>query len=147
MQKLPFIEKALLGIQKEVADRILQGHGNSLALFCNAMGDSRLFSKIKKTSFYPEPQVNGAWLYWSRNPKVKNIEDFSLITRAAFWGKRKTLRNSFLHNPHWESGRGAQFRKNLIAASNNPILMNYLDKRADQIELDDYIKILNILDV
>ena len=144
MSDLTFIETALLGVQKEVAERIQLGQGNSLALFCRALGKAKIFSRIKKTSFYPVPGVDGAWVHWVRDHKVKDIEDFSLITRACFWGKRKTLKNSLLNNPHFiESARGQQFHSRLVSHLDDNNIKKFLERRADDLSFDEYLQLLD----
>lgn len=143
LQSMPFIKHALLGMQREVAERILQKKGSSLAVYTNSTGEVRLHSHISRNSFYPAPNVDASWLYWRRREIDFNADALELLLRGAFWGRRKTLRNTLLNNPF--------FSENTLALQWPPVIREetalepYLKKRADALSIDDFHAILKIL--
>jgi len=140
MKEMPFIELMLIGIQKEVAERIIAKKGNSLSLFMQIYGDSSVFSRIKRGNFYPAPEVDAVWLLWRRNPQSDSPVELETLIRGAFWGKRKNIVNSFCKNPFFEKYEYAKKWPEKIKAL--PWLQE-TSYRADALELSDYIKILN----
>lgn len=129
---MPFVQTFVAGIQKDVAQKIVEPRGNSLSLFLHASGDLRYLADVKKSSFYPTPAVDGAWVLWRRNPKIDDIAAFEVFLRGAFWGKRKNLRNALGKNPFFrehEVSAGWGERVSLL----EPAL---LDARPDQLDFE-----------
>jgi len=93
----------VMGIQKEVGQRLLKESGNSLALFVKANGDIVDHRVISKNNFYPVPDVNAMWLTWKRNQKIDDIKMFEVFLRGIFWGKRKNLYSVLTKNPFFEN--------------------------------------------
>jgi 16S rRNA (adenine1518-N6/adenine1519-N6)-dimethyltransferase len=83
-------------IQKEVAQRICQKppNLNLLALSVQVYGSAKIVDYVKKKSFFPPPQVEGAILKISNLFPLKNRVSFFKIARAGFLHPRKTLLNN-----------------------------------------------------
>ena len=133
---MPFVERALLGLQREVAERLVRGQGSSFAILGAALGEMRVLTRIARTSFYPKPEVDAAWLQWVRKPRVVAVAEFETLLRASFWGKRKKLANALRKNPHRDWLTGVEVGAELAV---------YLDKRADQLSVDDFLKLARLL--
>lgn len=141
VKEMPFIDKAVFGVQWEVAQRICLQANNSFAIFLNSCGSTKLISKIKRQSFYPVPQVDGAWFFWQRE-KFVHINELEKILRGAFWGKRKSLQNSFLKNPFWQKDPQGEYWRTLLKKKLPLTIKNLLEKRPDQLNKNDYQIIL-----
>lgn len=95
------LEKILLGLQREVADRLVAEPGSrtwgSLGLLARAYGSSKRVFKIAPGCYRPRPKVESAAVLLTRSKEALPILPKSpreKILRAAFRLKRKTLENS-----------------------------------------------------
>ncbi len=93
-------EKIVVMVQKEVAERIVARDGKEsiLSLSVKAYGSPRIVSIVKAGSFNPAPNVDSAILEIAAISKRYfsgiSEERFFSVIKAAFAGKRKTLRNN-----------------------------------------------------
>lgn len=150
VKDLPFIDKAVFGVQWEFAERICgeknNSGSNSLEIFLNSCGQTKLLAKIKRNSFYPPPAVDAAWFSWQRDTSFGYIDETEKLLRGAFWGKRKNLLNSFLKNPFWEKDEQTKkWRASLSATEQKNIPQNIrmlLQRRPDQLSAKEYQDIL-----
>lgn len=140
VREMPFVCCALLGVQKEVAMRVLEPKGNSLSIFMRATGDVRLFRYIPASSFFPRPEVDAAWIFWKRGEQI-DTEGLELLLRGAFWGKRKNLANSLKRNPHWKAKRPEW--SDCLDKLKEDALGELLSRRADDLDKDDFLKLLS----
>lgn len=93
------IKNALLMVQREFADRMLSGPGSktysSLACFLRFYADLEFMSVVKRSSFYPKPEVDSALVRFvpraSPPVSVKNEDLFFKIIRLTFNQRRKTV--------------------------------------------------------
>ena len=96
------IESALIVIQKEVADRLLAPEGSkdrgSISCFVQYYTKPEYLYTIKRTSFYPVPDVDSSLLRLKilRKPafEVRDESLFFKIVRGAFNQRRKSIINS-----------------------------------------------------
>lgn len=148
---MPFVQRFLFGIQKDVADKITVPMGNSLALYLHSLGDTRIFGPMRKGNFFPVPKVDASWVFWNRNHKVAKIDEFEIILRSAFWGKRKSLLNSLLKNPFIQAegmeDTNERFQKKLkkVESVESDTVKVLLTKRADQLSFNDYLELYHYL--
>lgn len=121
--------------QYEVAERICSNKGTKkygiLSVLIQAFFSVELLIKIKPESFNPSPKVNSAVI---RIKKVRDKIDcdeilFKQIVKSAFNQRRKTLRNSL-----------KSFKK-----IENIKEHSIFDKRAEELDVDDYIFLTNLL--
>ena len=121
--------------QYEVAERICSNKGTKkygiLSVLIQAFFSVELLMKIKPESFNPPPKVNSAVI---RIKKVRDKIDcdeilFKQIVKSAFNQRRKTLRNSL-----------KSFKK-----IENIKEHSIFDKRAEELDVDDYIFLTNLL--
>lgn len=108
-QMLPSLEHATVMVQREVAERIA-AHPSSkeygaytikLQLLARVVGQF----KVSRQSFFPPPRVDSTVIRLERVPFGKNVDDdcsntsellaaASMLADAAFFQRRKTIRNS-----------------------------------------------------
>ncbi|MGA2172445.1 MAG: 16S rRNA (adenine(1518)-N(6)/adenine(1519)-N(6))-dimethyltransferase RsmA [Sedimentisphaerales bacterium] len=98
----PIVADAMfVAVQKEVADRMTATAGTKdygiLSILLSATGDVRHVRTLRPTVFWPQPQVNSAFVSYVRNAektaKIKNIETLSKVTGALFQHRRKMLKS------------------------------------------------------
>ena len=121
--------------QYEVAERICSNKGTKkygiLSVLIQAFFSVELLIKIRPESFNPPPKVTSAVI---RIIKVRDNIDcdeilFKHIIKSAFNQRRKTLRNSL-----------KSFKK-----IENIKEHSIFDKRAEELDVDDYIFLTNLL--
>lgn len=95
------IERAVIMIQKEVAERLSAKPNTKqygiLAVQVQAYADVRTLFTVPPTAFFPKPEVNSAVVEIKLNRSkfnIKSREVFRKIVRVSFGKRRKTLRNS-----------------------------------------------------
>ncbi len=93
---------AVFLIQKEVADRVAAPEGNktygTLSVIVQRVFDAHTAFIVPKGAFWPVPDVDGGVLVLKRRatPRGGDIADADVrrVVKAAFGGRRKTLRNA-----------------------------------------------------
>lgn len=86
---LEFVADAMfVTIQKEVADRMTAQEGTKdygiLSILMAATGEAKHIRTLKPTVFWPQPQVNSAFVSYVRDPeKVKTIKSVEMLSRVA----------------------------------------------------------------
>lgn len=123
-------------IQKEVADRIKSCHGNKtygiLSVFLQAFYDINYLFTVGPKVFNPPPKVNSAVIHLKRNQRKQldcNEELFFRIVKLGFNQRRKTLRNSL---------------KSILL--NLPTDDEIFNKRPEQLDVDQFIYLTNLID-
>lgn len=119
-------------LQKEVAERIASGPGNKqygiLSVLLQAYYDIEYLFTVEPEVFNPPPKVRSAVIRLKRNQKESLGCDevlFKRLVKQGFQNRRKTLRNA-------------------LKAINLPeevVKMDLLDKRAEQLSVDDFISL------
>ena len=147
LEELPSIERALVMVQAEVADRMAAGPGSKsygvpsvkLAWY----GSARRAGTVSRTVFWPAPNVDSALVAFRRwpagsgpvadagQPGVSRAEVFAVID-AAFAQRRKTLRSALAS---WAGSPGAA-ESVLRDAGVDPSL------RGEALGVDQYIRIV-----
>ena len=102
LEDCPHMKKAVLMMQKEVAQRILAQPGDKdyglLTLMIQYYADTRWLMKVSRNCFYPRPDVDSAVVEFLplELPRVEvhNQEVFKDFLRIAFQMRRKTILNS-----------------------------------------------------
>jgi 16S rRNA (adenine1518-N6/adenine1519-N6)-dimethyltransferase len=96
------IGKAFLTVQKEVGERMAAKEGSktfgSLSVYCQYHADVKLLLKIDRSSFFPVPNVDSAFVSmdFSKTPMydVRDEALFFKISRAGFGQRRKMFINN-----------------------------------------------------
>lgn len=126
------VKKAVITIQKEVAERIIAGPGSraygSFSVFVQNQALVGLNSLISKSSFYPRPEVSSAILVL--DPYDKPLFDIDHgIVREAFGQRRKMIRASLSHyNIDWDRlGIDGSKRPEELGLPEFSLLTNFVD--------------------
>ena len=122
-----------LMVQKEVADRFSAVPGTKdygyFTVKLNYFFEMRTIIKVGRNNFYPAPNVDSAVVkFISKEYDMSLFPKFDSLITKAFAMKRKTLKNNL----------GSDLFNKLL-----PVLMDNgygADVRAEQIDLDTYIK-------
>jgi 16S rRNA (adenine1518-N6/adenine1519-N6)-dimethyltransferase len=133
------ISHGLFGVQLEVAERLAQGRGSSLAIALATHGDIRMAGKISRNSFYPVPNVDAALIAFRRGGQGAREHMRSLL-KAAFWGKRKTLGAALRKNPFWKDDRVASAWYGSLDRL-PPGTTALLTRRADDLSAAEFVRL------
>lgn len=129
-----FLEGVVM-IQEEVAQKIVKTSGRDYgysSLFFQHYFELKLLDKISPGAFYPPPSIYSRLLYFKPKQQLLNIEkeeEFWKFIKLCFHQPRRTLRNN-LAQSHFDLGR---------------LQTELLLKRAQQLSMDDLLKIWSIL--
>ena len=88
--------------------------------------------------FYPRPKVDSALVRLERReegPRASDYAIFQELVRAAFSNRRKKLKNA----------TSAVEIGDIEFVSQEPSFARYADKRAEELTMEDYVKIANLL--
>jgi 16S rRNA (adenine1518-N6/adenine1519-N6)-dimethyltransferase len=127
------ISDAVFLVQHEVALRMTAGRGTKdygiLAVILRYFSDVRYCFKVSPNVFYPKPKISSAvvHIYIEKDYDPSTDDMFIKIVKAAFGKRRKTLKNSL----------GSSIFKEFNFENSGVDL----SKRAEQLELDDFIKL------
>jgi 16S rRNA (adenine1518-N6/adenine1519-N6)-dimethyltransferase len=131
------VEEVVGMIQKEVADRIAAPHGSKtygiLSVLLQAFYKIEYCFKVPPGVFNPPPKVMSAVIRLTRNEREKlscSEKLFFQVVKQGFNNRRKTLRNAL---------------KNLNLAA-GVVALPVLDKRAEQLSVDDFIALTRIIE-
>jgi len=142
LKKGPYAQTMVLLLQKEMVERITSKHGTKnfspLSILLSLMYDFEIITPVPAHFFFPIPEVDSLLVKFSYNPKnqsIKNPELFYKLIKSAFKFRRKYLINNLkseFRNIPWED----IFSK----------LNINLKERAENIPIDVYIKISNLME-
>ena len=101
------IDKFVLMLQKEVAERLTANHGTkkygALTVMASLLSKISLQFVVGRGNFYPVPNVDSAVVLFEVRPtllyNVGDLKVFKGIVRASFNNRRKTLRNALKSIP------------------------------------------------
>ncbi|MBQ7602913.1 MAG: ribosomal RNA small subunit methyltransferase A [Clostridia bacterium] len=128
-------------VQLEVAKRLSASVGTkdygAITPILEMYGKPQITRIVKKEMFTPQPKVDSAVLHIQIN-KIKNVDIpyVSTIIKKCFSMRRKTLQNNLM-NGFELSKEQAQ---NVLVQINKSLLV-----RAEELTLDDFLKLSNIL--
>jgi 16S rRNA (adenine1518-N6/adenine1519-N6)-dimethyltransferase len=136
-------DSAILMLQKEFADRLVASpntkHYSRLTVMSSYHYDAELLFGVSSENFLPKPRIDSAVI--KLNPKtMKNTahdeELFSKLVKIVFNERRKMMRNSISNNYNIFKIQKAELKKIIL---NLP----FMDKRPEQITLDQFIQLSN----
>lgn len=123
--------------QKEVAERIASTHGNKsygiLSVLLQVYYDIEYLFTVHEHVFSPPPKVKSGVIRLKRKEKLPQKLDekhFKNIVKTAFNHRRKTLRNAL---------------KPLLNEENKTKVKQFLNLRAEQLSITDFITIAKLL--
>lgn len=142
----PTIAEAMyVTVQKEIAVRMSAGPGSGdygiLSIFLGSAGDVKTIRTLKRTVFWPQPQVDSAMVAFVREEakasRIRNMELFAEIISLFMGHRRKTLlactklaRGKLEKIHDW----GGIFEKSSVDSTQRP----------EQIRPEDYVAIANL---
>ena len=131
------MQSAVVMIQKEVAERIKSPPGSKvygiLSVLLQTWYDIEYLFTVSEKVFKPPPKVKSAVIRLTRNTRVDigcKPEHYFAVVKAGFNQRRKTLRNSL---------------KALLTDKDTTEIKGYLDKRAEQLSVKDFVELANYL--
>ncbi len=134
LENKDFIPQMVAMIQKEVAERIVSPPGSKvygiLSVLLQTFYKVEYLFMVDEHVFDPPPRVKSAVIRLTRLEKQPDIEDWRLfknIVKAAFNLRRKTLKNA------------------LHLYDSTKIPEEFHKKRAEQLSVDDFLRIYNEL--
>jgi 16S rRNA (adenine1518-N6/adenine1519-N6)-dimethyltransferase len=119
---LPSLERGLVMVQAEVADRLCAGPGSRVygapSVKLAWYADARAAGTVPRTVFWPVPNVDSKLVQFTRHapPPGASREDTFAVIEAAFGQRRKTLRAALAG---W-AGSAAEAERVLRAAGVDP---------------------------
>ncbi len=137
------LDSLVVMVQKEVADRMAAGPGSkdygSLSIFVNFYSQPEIILKAAKTVFMPQPKIDSSVIRLKIRKDLPNIDKkkFFNLVRAGFSKRRKTILNSL-------SSYGFDLDKEVIRAALEEAAISP-NKRAENLDIEDFIKISEIL--
>ncbi len=136
LENYKLFDKAVFMLQKEMAQRIISKHGNKvygiMSVAVSLCGNSKIAFDVSPNCFIPKPKVTSSVLEILFENKELNYFETIKIVKLAFNQRRKMLRNAL--NP---------ILSNIINYESNNIISQYLTKRAEQLSLEDFVKLTN----
>jgi 16S rRNA (adenine1518-N6/adenine1519-N6)-dimethyltransferase len=99
-----FVERAVLMVQREVRDRLVAkpdtAEYGALTVFTTQVFRVETVLHLPRTAFHPAPKVTSSVVMLTPNVPIRaeRSDTFDRIVRAAFQGRRKTLRNATLRD-------------------------------------------------
>lgn len=135
-------EKIFVMVQKEMAERITAkpGTGNYGALTVTLLYyfEPHILFHISGESFFPKPDVKSSFMKLVRKPlyfrQLKDLNQFQLVVKSAFWGRRKTLLKSLTDSPHMKLDK-VTVEKTLLECGISPGV------RGETLSLPEFIKL------
>ena len=126
-------------LQREVAQRICSGPGNKdygiLSVFIQAWYDTEYLFTVSENVFDPPPKVKSAVIRLTRNSRIAlgcNEKLFRKVVKCTFGMRRKMLRNSLRQ----------VYERDVPLPADCP----YLDKRPEQLSVEDFIRLTNMVE-
>ncbi len=128
-------------LQKEVAERICAAPGSKiygvLSLLCQYFTRPEILFIVSKDSFLPKPVVDSAFIRMIVKPReISSSLLFPSLVKHSFAQRRKTIYNNL---KSWQVQSPEQWRKMLQGLNLDEKL------RAEEVSLDSYIKMADVL--
>lgn len=135
MRKAPNVERFVVMMQREVAERLVASPGTSEyglpSVVVQIHADAELVFRVPPQVFYPPPRVESAVVVMARKPAPELAERAIALARAGFGQRRKMLRGSL----------GSVLRDpagSLEKAGIDPTT------RAEELSPDDYLRLAGV---
>ncbi len=138
------VDLAVLMYQDIFAERLSarlgSGSYSRISVVSQYYYDIEIIKKVSKNVFYPAPKVNSALVRLRKRDNKENLLDHSIflsVVREAFKYRRKKLANAF------KNAEESYLNQSLII----PEMKEFLDKRAEELSIKDYVEISNLLHI
>jgi 16S rRNA (adenine1518-N6/adenine1519-N6)-dimethyltransferase len=142
MALLPSLERGLVMVQAEVADRLAAGPGSKVygvpSVKAAWFADVRRAGAVGRTVFWPPPNVDSGLVAWTRrdppSTSVSRAEVFAVVD-AAFAHRRKALRGAL----RGLAGSSEAAERALVAAGVDPLA------RGEVLDVDAFVRVAEAL--
>ena len=141
---LPSLERGLVMVQAEVADRLAAGPGSKVygvpSVKAAWFADVRRAGSVGRTVFWPAPNVDSGLVAWTRRPPPSTPvprERVFAVVDAAFAHRRKALRGALREL----AGSSQAAEKALATAGIDPLT------RGESLRIADFVRIAEALDL
>jgi len=137
LEEFPSIERLLVMVQREVADRLCAAPGSRIygapSVKARWFGDVHYAGDVGRSVFWPAPNVDSGLVRIDRGPEPQEVarEAVFAIVDAAFSQRRKQLRTALVEC----FGSPTEVERILHAAGIDPTV------RGERLDLDDYCSI------
>jgi 16S rRNA (adenine1518-N6/adenine1519-N6)-dimethyltransferase len=139
---LPTVQRALVLVQAEVADRLVAAPGSRTygvpSVKAAWYGTATAAGRVARTVFWPAPHVDSGLVAWRRHDPPRSSaarrEVFAVVD-TAFAQRRKTLRSALAAH----AGSPAAAERALRAAGVDP------GARGEQLGVDDFVRVATAL--
>ena len=142
----PKPDSLILLVQKEVAERMVEGPGklSKLAISVQFYGKVRIVTLVPNTCFWPQPKVDSAVIQITIDDKylklIKkkgiNEKKFWSVVKGGFVGKRKTLANNLSNSLHMDRDKVIQTIESLNLSKNI---------RAQELSIEQWIELTKVI--
>jgi 16S rRNA (adenine1518-N6/adenine1519-N6)-dimethyltransferase len=127
-------------LQKEVAERIVSGHGSKqygiLSIFTHLHADARIAFRISPSVFRPQPKVWSAVVILTMNPsrleQITSYDFFRTLVKQVFTMRRKKLSNGLK-------------ALGIVSREAPGSVSHFMDLRPEQLSVEDFILLSNTL--
>ena len=140
---LPSLERGLVMVQAEVADRLAAGPGSKVygvpSVKAAWFADVRRAGSVGRTVFWPAPNVDSGLVAWTRRPPPSTPvprERVFAVVDAAFAHRRKALRGALRDL----AGSSGAAERALAAAGIDPLT------RGESLRIADFVRIAEALE-
>ena len=120
-------------LQKELADRIISKHGSKdygrISVMVQTFYEIEKKINISKNVFHPKPKVNSSIIKFKKKHTIIKYDSYSKFIKECFKQRRKKLKNNLKH----------LYDINLLDS--------YVDKRAEEISVKDFVKMYNKISI
>jgi len=136
------VESAVIMYQYEFARRLTAAPRTKEYSRISVMGQylfiTTFVKEVSKNVFYPRPRVNSAIVKMERRkgpPRASNYGILEDIVRAAFSSRRKKMKNAL----------ASCYIDGIDRILSEPSYAHFMDKRAEELSIEDYVLIANSL--
>lgn len=137
-------DRAILMVQREVAERLLKGPGcreaTALSVMLRYQADIHLGFHVSAQSFYPAPEVESTVVELKRREALPiPLKTFRWVVREGFKHRRKMIQQALAYGvgSPWTKG---EWSRRLHANNVDP------KARAESLTLDQWVEVARILD-
>ncbi|NLO20290.1 MAG: ribosomal RNA small subunit methyltransferase A [Ignavibacteria bacterium] len=137
-----FIEKAVIMLQKEFAERLLAVPRTKeygiITVANELVAEASFCFNVSNNCFYPKPKVSSTIIeinFFENPPATQNFNDVLKIVKLAFNQRRKTLKNSL----------SSVLKDNPFSTLNYEKLQKFLTKRPEELRKDEFIELASLI--
>jgi len=144
-----YVRTAVIMVQKEVANRLLSSAGTRtygiLPIALSFYGKISFSFNVPAYCFFPQPKVNSKVIainFYKQSDIIDNAKEILNMVKLTFQQRRKKVSNAletYLHS----CGIDPKYFYDYLLTNSNYQVLDYLDKRPENLSRDDYIILFN----